>query len=79
MVAMLYNYAKQKGTEAAVTTDLSAYGFVDAASVSDWAVEGVLYAAGNGLVNGKPGNLLAPQDTATRAEAATILAKLIAE
>ena len=49
--------------------------FADAATISGWATEPVSWAVGAGLINGRDGNLIAPQGTATRAEAATMLWK----
>jgi hypothetical protein len=52
-------------------SDLAA--FTDAGDISDWARDAVAWAHYNGLVNGKPGNLLDPRGSATRAEAAALL------
>ena len=46
--------------------------FADAARVSDYAVQALLWAKKEGIIGGKPGNLADPQGTATRAEIATI-------
>ncbi len=55
------------------TGDLS--GFKDEAKVSDWAREAMIWAVGEGIIQGKPGDLLDPQGLATRAEVAMILQK----
>ena len=47
--------------------------FADAASVSDWAEEAMIWAVGKGLISGKEGSILDPAGSATRAEVATIL------
>ena len=53
------------------------YSYEDAASVPDWALNSVDYCAANGLLDEIPeGGLLRPGDTATRAEAAQIIARL---
>jgi hypothetical protein len=54
----------------AADADLSA--FPDAASVSAWAEDAVIWAVSIGLIQGRDSGL-APQGTATRAEVATIL------
>jgi hypothetical protein len=51
--------------------------FADASEVSGWAQESAAWATSNGIVSGKPGNILDPKGTATRAEMATMLMKLI--
>ena len=47
--------------------------YVDLAEVSDWAYEAMCWMSMNGIVNGKPGKILDPKGTATRAEAAAML------
>ncbi len=46
--------------------------FADADKVSEYAVQALLWAKKEGIIGGKPGNLVDPQGTATRAEIATI-------
>lgn len=71
MAAILHRYAKLKGYALQATGSLSA--FVDAANVSPYAVEALSWANGAGLITGMGGGVLAPQGSATRAQAATIL------
>lgn len=47
--------------------------FSDRASISDYARDAVAWARFSGIINGRENNLFAPQSSATRAEAATIL------
>ena len=47
--------------------------FSDAAEISSWAEDAFAWAVSTGLIQGKPGNLLDPQGTTTRAEVAQIL------
>lgn len=47
--------------------------FEDASSVSAWAEDAMSWAVAVGLISGKPGNLLAPQDNITKHELATII------
>ncbi len=51
--------------------------FSDSSSVSAWALEFVEYVSSNGLMNGKDGGIFDPQGFATRAETATVFARLI--
>ena len=70
LATMLRSYAEYKGKNVTATGDVSK--FADAASISAWATEPVSWAVGAGLISGRDGNVIAPQGTATRAEAATM-------
>lgn len=48
-------------------------GFADGNAIDSYAVDAVDWARANGIMNGRTGNIFAPQDGATRAEVATIL------
>ena len=67
LVTMLYRYAGSPAGAGSLT------GFADAASVSSWAGEAMAWAVNAGVINGKDGNRLDPQGTATRAEVAQVL------
>ena len=69
---MLYNYAQYKGYDLTASGDLTQ--FPDAGSISSWAETALSWANGNGLINGNEDGTLAPGGTATRAQAASILA-----
>ena len=73
LVTMLYRYWLSQGGSASGQTGLSA--FADAGSVSDYAVEAMSWAVSQGLIQGRPGGLLAPYETATRSELCTILVR----
>ena len=47
--------------------------YLDKDQISDWALESMSWAVGQGLINGVTENQLQPKGTATRAQAATIL------
>ena len=66
---ILYRYAGSP--EPTGTLD----GFVDTASASDYAVDALRWAVGEGLLTGKDGGRLDPAGTASRAELAQILAR----
>lgn len=71
LATMLRSYAAYFGGDTAARADIS--GYADAASVSSWATESVQWAVAKGLISGRPGNLIAPQGTATRAEMAVMM------
>jgi len=54
-------------------------GFSDADQISPWAEEAFAWAVRTGLIQGKPGNLLDPQGTTSRAQLAQILLNSKAE
>ena len=66
MATMLYRYAG----EPVVGGSLS--GYPDTAKVSDWAVDAMIWATQNGIINGMDG-MLNPQGGATRAQLAAML------
>ena len=69
--------AKALGTNAPAVdgTELSA--FSDGSAVSSWAVTGMEEAVKAGIVNGMTADTLAPLDSATRAQAAVMIFKLL--
>ena len=71
LAVILYRYADVKEQTQGEKGDLSA--FADGASVSDWAVDAMAWAVGEGILNGKGGSTLDPQGTATRAEVTAML------
>ena len=71
LAAMLYRYAGAS----AVQGDLSR--FTDSEKVSGYAVDAVRWAAEQGILTGKAGDLLDPAGPATRAEVATMLYRYI--
>ena len=73
--AMLYRYAQYSGRVIQTGNDLT--DFKDAGKVSSWAQDAMLWAVHNGIVTGKPGKLLDPQGTATRAEIAAMLRRFV--
>ncbi|MEQ2456808.1 S-layer homology domain-containing protein [Flavonifractor hominis] len=76
LAVILYRYAALTGLDTkADGADLT--GFTDGGSVSSWAVEAMTWAVHQGLITGKPSNVLHPEGTATRGEAATILVRFL--
>lgn len=71
--AILYSYAQYKGYDVSTNFDLSV--FPDSGDISEGSAEALRWACGAGLMNGMNG-LLAPRETATRAQIATMLMRL---
>lgn len=75
VAVMVYRYAKSSlGWDVSEKGSLSQ--FSDRKKVSDWATEGLSWAVGAGILNGKDGGTLDPQGTATRGEIAAIMQRL---
>ncbi len=70
---MLYNYAKYKGYDVSVGENTNILSYTDASSISEYAYEAMQWACGEGIINGMGNGTLAPQDSATRAEAAQMI------
>lgn len=75
LAVMFYRYAKCVGYDTSAGADLAA--FTDASEISAWAREAMCWAYANGLITGRSGSMLVPQDTASRAEVATILMRFV--
>jgi hypothetical protein len=75
LATILYRYARWKAIDSSETADLGA--FSDAGTISSWALDAITWANANGLITGRTETELAPKGTATRAEAATILQRLV--
>lgn len=73
LATLLRGYAQYKGLSVTNTAGINSYN--DAARVSEWAVKGMEWAVGDGIIAGRNGNVLAPQERATRAEVAQMLMK----
>ena len=65
-VVILCRYAKFKGLDVSASVDLS--GFVDASTISDWALDAMKWAVAVSIIEGRPSNKTAPKATSTRAE-----------
>ena len=71
MAAILYRYAQLKICDIAATGNLA--GFSDLGDVSAYAANPLKWAVGNGLISGMENGVLAPGESATRAQTASIL------
>jgi len=77
LATILYRYADYKSYDLGTSADLSCY--IDADKVSDWALGALKWANGEEIVNGLPGDILAPQGNATRAQAATMIFRFLSK
>ena len=74
-IAILYGYSVIKGIDTSNRADLSV--FADEDRVSYWAVNSMSWAIDSGFISGRPGALIDPAASSTRAEVATILKNFI--
>ena len=72
MVTMLYRYAGSP-----VAGGMAISEFTDSASVSGYATDAVTWALSEGILTGMGDGILAPQGTATRAQAAAMLMRFV--
>lgn len=75
MATMMYRYAQKFNLDLTLKGDLSK--FVDANLVSPWVGDGMKWAVGHEIIQGKPNNLIDPLGLAKRAEAATVIARFL--
>lgn len=71
MAAILYRYATYKGYDVTDLADLT--GYTDAGTVSSWATTALCWAVAEGFIRGTTPTTLAPTDSSTRAQIATVL------
>jgi hypothetical protein len=78
LAAMLYRYASAQGLDVSARSDTAA--FPDAQDASAWAGDALSWAVASGILTGRAnpvGAELAPQGTATRAEVAAMIERLV--
>ena len=75
MVAFLYRYAQYTRMDLTGAADLGA--FVDADKVSPYAQTAMAWAVANGLVKGMGNQTLLPTGTASRAQVAQIIQRMV--
>ena len=68
---MIHQFVEWMGLKTDFGSDLTS--FRDYKSISHWAVDDMSWAIENEILSGKPGKLLDPKGTTTRAEAAAML------
>ncbi len=72
----VYQYSLDK-EDAGVVTELEDMYFSDVAMISTWAFDGVHHAYADGFIAGMDDDTFAPRATATRAQSAVIIGKLL--
>lgn len=75
LATMLYRYAVNRGLDTGKRANLS--GYTDRSNVSSWAGDAMQWAVAVGLIQGKGNGVLDAGGTATRAEVAIILQRLV--
>ena len=78
MATLLYRFAEYKGYDVSIGGDTDILRFTDGAAVGGYAVPAMRWACGSGLMTGAQrdgGMALAPRDTTTRAQTATLLTR----
>ena len=73
LVTMLHRYAQIKGYDVSVGENTNILSYVDATSISEYAVAAFQWACGSGLTEGDENGALTPLATATRAQAAAMI------
>ena len=73
LVTMLYRYAQIKGYDVSVGENTNILSYVDATSISEYAMSAFQWACGSGLTEGDENGALTPLATATRAQAAAMI------
>ena len=78
LATIIYRYAKFNNTSYKAGSDDKLASFGDAASIAEYAKEGVLYAVENGILSGFEDSTMRPQGNTTRAQAAAIVNRVAA-
>ncbi|RAV20060.1 S-layer homology domain-containing protein [Paenibacillus contaminans] len=74
MIVRAINHVRGSASE---DTTGAAMTFADSESISEWAKEGIHLSVRLGIINGRTEDRFVPQDRATRAEAATVMKRLL--
>jgi|GEM_PF-1909863 len=75
LAQILMNYANSKQLDTRMQADLTSY--LDEEEIADWAFEAVSWANAQGVLTGTTGDVLAPKDSATRAQVAAIIMRFM--
>ncbi|MNI76292.1 Endo-1,4-beta-xylanase A precursor [compost metagenome] len=76
MAVMIARAASFSGKAASVPAVLSTK-FADHGAVASWASDSVAQCVGSGIIQGKGDAIFAPKDATTRAEASTMLQRML--
>ena len=72
---MMYRYVGISIDDSDKKYDISKYS--DSADVSTWAEDAMAWAVGEGIITGKPNNILDPKASATRTEVAAMFMRFV--
>ncbi|MBQ7109431.1 MAG: S-layer homology domain-containing protein [Clostridia bacterium] len=72
MATILFRYAEKTGKDVLVAEGANTLSFTDGEDITEYAVSAIDWACAVGLMQGYPDGTFMPQNTATRAEAATV-------
>ena len=75
LAAILYRYSMWSGKDTALDGDITA--FSDVSAVDSWALDGITWAVGAGLLQGNEHKQLLPKAFATRAEVAAMFTRYL--
>ena len=73
MICILYRYAKAQNLNMSGTEGADLQKFKDYNKISEYALEAMKWAVGNGLLQGTSDGIISPRGTATRAQFAQII------
>ena len=73
LVTILHRYAKYKNMDVSVGENTNILSYDDFNELSEYAISAMQWGTGSKVINGKTISTLAPKDTATRAEVATMI------
>ena len=79
LVTMLYRYAQIKGYDVSVGESTNILSYIDATSISEYAMSAFQWACGSGLTEGDENGALTPLATATRAQAAAMIMRFLSK
>ena len=74
---LIYNYAKYKGMDVSNIEGMAVHEFTDWQDISDWSMTAVRYCLNAGIMSGRDDGSFDPQGKATRAEAASMIMRLM--
>ena len=74
---MLYRYAVAQGYDVSIGESTNILSYTDYDEISEWAIPAMQWACGSGVITGVTDSTLAPQGTATRAQAAAMLMRFV--
>ncbi len=77
MAVILYRYAQFKQEDVSVGENTNILSYTDVESASKYAISALQWAVGSGILAGKSAQTLNPADTATRAETAAVIVRLL--